>query len=73
MVIDRNGRNTCCHLTPNVQERQKHRSRNPQRVRQPRIQEMFMMKGFTLTELVELAAEFQERARESIQAWLVQL
>ena len=26
-----------------------------------------------LTELVELAAEFQERARESIQAWLVQL
>ena len=72
MVIDRNGRNTCCRLTPNVQERQKHSNHNPQPVGSP-PKEVFMRKGFTPPELIELAAEFQERASESSQAWLVQL
>ena len=39
---------------------------------QPPIQEMFMMREYTPAELLGLAAKFRQKARESIQAWLLQ-
>ena len=40
---------------------------------QPPIQKTFMRRECTFAELIERAAKFQQKSRESIQAWLVWL
>lgn len=32
---------------------------------------MFMVREYTPTEFIDIAAKFQQKARESIQVWLV--
>ena len=45
----------------------------PQPVGQPPVQETFMMREYTPTEFIGIAAKFQQKAGARIQAWLVQL
>ena len=56
-------------IQPLIQEKAKAHQQQPQ----PPIQEMFIMREYMPAELIDIAAKFQQKARENIQAWYVQL
>lgn len=54
-------------------QRKARAQQQPQPTVQPPVRKMFMMREYTPTELTNIAATLQQKARLSIQAWLVQL
>lgn len=60
-------------IRPLIQREAKAEQQPPQPVGQPPIQEIVMTREYTATELTDIAAKFQQKARKIIQAWLVWL
>lgn len=61
-----------CHPTPNTKESASPATATPASG-EPPVQEMFMTREYTPTELIDRAAKFPQKAQKGIQVWLVQL
>ena len=57
-------------MTPNIKE-SKNTATTLQPARQPPAQEIFMMRQYLPIRLIDIVAKFQQKARESIEVWLV--
>lgn len=60
-------------LTPNTKKNNSTAKTTPARGGQPPCQETFMMREYMPTELIDLSANFQQKAKEIIPMWLEQL
>ena len=63
MVIDSETDDTPHAIGPVIQRKAKTQQQQPQPVRQPPIQETYLMREYMLTELIDKIIKFQRKAR----------